>query len=188
MRARAGRSRWTLCLMLAALIGPTPASPAFGPPPARPCAPAPCAPRLLPCWPPARRPDAPRAARRRADTGGPATARDPGPAGELRATHHGSARVVWNADTVAWLRGAVHLGALPPRFNVITSLPDISELHTRRCRMAPEEYEVWFVDVVASLLAKVPPDQVRACARSRAEQVELRLRGRARRRDRKGGL
>ncbi len=150
-----------MCLVLAALLGARGASPAFSP--------APCAPPRLPCWSPAHRSDAPRAARQ-ADTARPpaaggrlaAAARGSEPAGELRATHHGSARVVWNADTVDWLRGAVDLGALPPRFNVITSLPDISELHTRRRRMTPEEYEAWFVDVVASLLAKVPPEQVRA--------------------------
>ena len=64
------------------------------------------------------------------------------------------------SDTGKWLHGDVQLDALPARFNVITSLPDISELHTRRRRMTAEEYEEWFVDTVALILNKLPPNQV----------------------------
>ena len=76
-----------------------------------------------------------------------------------RATHHGAPRTVFQTNTSAWLDGSVEL-ELPARFNVITSLPDISEIGTRRRRLAPEEYERWFVDSVRGILGIIPEDSV----------------------------
>ena len=64
-------------------------------------------------------------------------------------------------DTNDWLNGAARCSlALPPRYNVITSLPDISELGTRRQRLSPEQYEQWVVQVVSQILNILPPNQV----------------------------
>lgn len=52
------------------------------------------------------------------------------------------------------------LDSLPPRYNIITSLPDISEIGSRRRKMSPVEYEQWFINVVFLLLNRLPPDQV----------------------------
>ena len=76
-----------------------------------------------------------------------------------RATHHGAPRTVFQTNTSAWLDGSVEL-ELPARFNVITSLPDISEIGTRRRRLAPVEYERWFVDSVRGILGIIPEDSV----------------------------
>ena len=43
---------------------------------------------------------------------------------------------------------------------MITSLPDISELGSRRRRLTPEHYEAWFVAAVRALLRRLPPEQV----------------------------
>ena len=76
-----------------------------------------------------------------------------------RATHHGKPRTVFQTNTSAWLDGSVEL-ELPARFNVITSLPDISEIGTRRRRLTPEQYERWFVDSVRGILGIIPEDSV----------------------------
>lgn len=101
---------WAMCLALAAL-DPAPASPAFGPPP--------------------RAAVAPPANRVRAVPGMSLHPTACPELGEMHSTHNGRQRVVWNTDTVQWLRGAVELNALPARFNVITSLPGLWCAHTQ---------------------------------------------------------
>lgn len=78
---------------------------------------------------------------------------------ELTAHHHGSTRVVWNMDTLDWLDGRVQLD-MPVRYNIITSIPDISELGTRRQRVDAEDYEDWFIEVVSKIMNVLPPDNV----------------------------
>jgi hypothetical protein len=100
---------------------------------------------------------------RRAATGAAAGAAAAGPALELTATHGGAPRTVWQLDTNAWLRGDVDLGtgALPASFNIVTSLPDIAELGSRRHGpMRPAAYEAWFVETVRGLLCALPRDKV----------------------------
>ena len=58
-----------------------------------------------------------------------------------------------------WLRrGGGEPVSLPERFNVVTSLPDISEL--RQTTQTVAEYEDWFVEVVRRLLCLTPPSNV----------------------------
>ena len=78
---------------------------------------------------------------------------------ELHAIHDGGVpRTVWQLDTKAWLKGDIDL-ELPEHFNIITSLPDISELDSRR-RKSPEWYEAWFIETVRELLSVLPPRNV----------------------------
>lgn len=56
-------------------------------------------------------------------------------------------RTVLCGDSIAWLKARE---ALPPRYHVITSLPDVGEL-----RLSPSAYEEWFTGTVERLLRKL---------------------------------
>ena len=69
-------------------------------------------------------------------------------------TQHGRSRTVYQLDTMEWLRGGGGSPvSLPDRFNVVTSLPDISEL--RQTTETVAEYEAWFVEAVRRLLGAI---------------------------------
>ena len=82
------------------------------------------------------------------------------PLQELHSEHGGAKRIVWQANTMDWLDGTVDLDKLPQTYNIITSLPDVSELATRRRRVSPAEYEEFFVEVVRKILLRLPPEKV----------------------------
>ena len=83
-------------------------------------------------------------------------------------TRNGVSRIVWRRDTAKWLRAAAHSShadsmqenddvSLPAAFNIVSSLPDISEV---RPKLTPTEYEAWFIQVVQDMLSLLSPDQV----------------------------
>lgn len=75
-----------------------------------------------------------------------------------RSQHHGSERTVGRLNTADWLNGASTAPMmLPTRFNIISGLPDVSEV---RPRLSAAEYEAWCVGVVRRLIELTPPDQV----------------------------
>ena len=66
--------------------------------------------------------------------------------------HGGARRHVWRHDTVTWLQtgqsaagGAAVRATLPPdgRFNIITGLPDVSEVRVEGRRLTAALYEAW---------------------------------------------
>lgn len=72
---------------------------------------------------------------------------------------HGRSRTVYQLDTMEWMRGGGGSPvSLPDRFNVVTSLPDISEL--RQTTETAAEYEAWFIEAVRRLLCLTPPSNV----------------------------
>ena len=74
--------------------------------------------------------------------------------------HDGATRVVYRHDSVEWLRtGESAAGAieLPDVFDVITGLPDISEV---RPRLSPSAYEDWLCEMAARILERLPPNRV----------------------------
>ena len=84
--------------------------------------------------------------------------------------HHGAPRVVYRRDTASWLREAVAAAsagaaagadearvALPAVFDIVSGLPDISEV---RPRLAPAAYEAWCIAVVRDMLTLLPPERV----------------------------
>lgn len=78
-----------------------------------------------------------------------------------RGTHHGARRVVWRHDSVEWLRtgesaaGPIVLPA--SRVDVVTGLPDLSEL---RPRPSPRAYEEWLAEMAELLVRRLAPDRV----------------------------
>ena len=81
------------------------------------------------------------------------------PGSSWHTTQHGRSRTVYKLDSMEWLRGGGGSPvSLPHRFNVVTSLPDISEL--RQTTETVAEYEAWFVEAVRRLLCLTPPSNV----------------------------
>ena len=74
-----------------------------------------------------------------------------------RSTHHGASRVVWRRNTREWLRGQGPPVELPPKFNIVSGLPDVSEV---RPRLSAAEYEEWCVEVIRAMIELLPADQV----------------------------
>ena len=75
---------------------------------------------------------------------------------EWHASHHGADRVVWRRNTADWLTERAE-PLLPSTFNIVSGLPDISEV---RPRVSAEDYEEWCADVIQSMLELLPPEQV----------------------------
>jgi DTW domain-containing protein YfiP len=79
------------------------------------------------------------------------------------AMHEGVPRVVWRRDTAKWLRAATDSNsgecdvALPPSFNIVSGLPDISEV---RPKVSPPQYEAWCIEVVTRMMQLLPDDRV----------------------------
>ena len=74
--------------------------------------------------------------------------------------HHGARRVVWRHNTVQWLEeGESDAGpiSLPAEFDVITGLPDISEI---KPKLTPREYESWCITTVRRLVELIHPERV----------------------------
>ena len=81
--------------------------------------------------------------------------------GMWTAEHHGQQRVIWRHDTAAWLRTGTSTAGevvLPEAFNIITGLPDISEV--KAVRSSPREYEEWVIQTTRQLVELLPPDHV----------------------------
>ena len=74
-----------------------------------------------------------------------------------RSTHHGASRVVWRRNTREWLRGQGPPVELPPKFNIVSGLPDVSEV---RPRLSAAEYEEWCVEVIRAMIELLPADHV----------------------------
>ena len=73
---------------------------------------------------------------------------------------HRPRRLVWRLNTASFLRGERTIDPtpeLPDRFNIVSSIPDISEV---RPAMTASEYERWTVEMARSMLRLLPPDQV----------------------------
>jgi hypothetical protein len=82
-----------------------------------------------------------------------------------RSTHRSGAsrlvsRLVWRLNTADFLDGRETVeGApvLPPCFDIISSVPDISEV---RPKLTPPQYEAWATRVVRRMLELLPPNRV----------------------------
>ena len=77
---------------------------------------------------------------------------------------------MWRRNTRDWLRSATDEQAeallpmeeraealLPPNFNIVSGLPDISEV---RPRLSAEDYDEWCAAVIQHMLELLPPNQV----------------------------
>ena len=81
---------------------------------------------------------------------------------QWQSVHHDANRHVFRHNTVEWLRtGRSDAGEdlLPEggAYNIVTGLPDISEI---KPRLTPAEYEAWCEEMVARLVDGLAPEQV----------------------------